>query len=265
MMTQPAKSMTEREAYYALRYTLRLAELSSSLRASIQDEQDLLFAAGLTLKRIRQFDSAWCAHPSYEDCNSRDPLNPHVRAVFKHPPGRGGKEFSFVIGSMQDLISPQNIRWATRSLGDFHCLAPMESDTPVHPHKILSLSYSLNGAGFVFTARMRLKELLPKHLHRFISEARRVNRKPKHWFLSSGDPATDKRLKESQPEWYRKKSKGELWVELGLKEQDRKEIRLIMDPLDFWECATGRVHPDDIESRLNQLRLFQIKLVARKG
>lgn len=250
---------TAREAKFAIYTALKLAQLMPSLREQIRTHEDLISAAAFVLERVALYEEAWRQHPCYEEAGEKDPLNPVCRAIYYHPPGVDGLRHSYSVAGLNDLLSPSHTDWARRTLGTLLCLAPVESDTPIHLTRILSYSNSYLSSGLAYRARLRLKELLPKELHRLINEARRVKSRPKHDFLKRGPEMPLRVTRANPPEWYRTKTKKQIWLELELKPEQRAAISRYMDPSDFWDCATGLIRPEDVHLYLRQMSLIQIE------
>ena len=209
---------------------------------------------------------AWEQHPAFDwyyepdqygYAPSKDVWTPVVMAVFEHEPGAGGRTESYLVGDVQDCLAPMNIRWGERTLGTFAGLAPILADIPVSRIRTVAVSWSYKGSGGAFCARQWLKALLPRKVHPCISRARRANRRRKSDYLQDPDDPTLYRDKDRWPDWYRKKTKAELFIEHDLSEAERKTISNYMDLMDFWRCATGRVHPDQVQNLVtHQMSLF---------
>jgi len=130
---------------------------------------------------------------------------------------------------------------------------------------VSTLSYSYRGKGKGYWARVRLKELLPRKLHRLITIARRLNRMPKYKYLPPRETGQPRWSKENWPDWYRRSTKADLALEqIGtLYPEDVPKLYRYMDPLAFWRCATGQVHPDDIAGYVDhQLTLFDMEVAT---
>jgi hypothetical protein len=164
-------------------------------------------------------------------------------AVFEHPPGRGGRTESYIIGPLQDLLA--NIEWGEKKLGNFVDVVPEWEGCPTDPFFVLILSFSLqNKAAQAKAARDELKRLLPGRLHRLVTLARRINARPKRHLLPLGVTKS-------------KRTKAELFIQEVLSDEDRQEIEKYMDCFDFWRAATGRVEPNQVEKlmKVKQLEL----------
>jgi hypothetical protein len=234
---------------------------------------------------------AWAAHRDYEVGPYTSPYSPHVVGVFEHDvekDGPGDEPESYIISPLMDVIA--SIPWGEKSLGPFKEILPIWSDCPVDPEMILVWSHSWKGAGGAARCRWKLKELLPKEFHRWISKTRTANSSPKHKLLGKAlatyehwdhrqfDEAMTSRAypedydgphrnwslfsamktdRNLQPDSYRKRTKAQLWIELVLL-AEVPEIVGWIDPEDFWRAATGRVKPNEVEGlmRRRQPELF---------
>jgi len=164
-------------------------------------------------------------------------------AVFRHPPGRGGRTESYIIGPARDLFA--HIPWGEKKLGEFVGIVEEWPGCPTDPYFVLVWSFSLKSkAAQAKAARDELKRFLPKKLHRLITLARRINASPRWRLLEIG--STDKRTKE------------QLFIDEVLNEEDRRAIGIYMDPHDFWRAATGRVPHDKIAELITQQLAFDL-------
>ena len=194
---------------------------------------------------------AWETHPAFRSYYTpgrdgfvppRSLLKPVVMGAWRHAPGRGGHDRSYLIGAPGDVLA--GLDWGDRTYGGtFIGLLPIIPDAPVHPSRTTMWAFSYKGAGGAYEARLRLKQLLPRVVHPWISKARSANAHPKRLLVPASDPSKPGKL----PDAYRRRTKGEIWVEEHLPEQIRRTVAAYMDPDDFWRCATGRVHPDKVE------------------
>ena len=168
--------------------------------------------------------------------------NKDVVAVFRHSPGIDRQEESYIIGDVRGVLA--NIEWGKKKLGEFVEIIPAWEGCPTSEFYILVWSFSLKSkAARAKYARDILKAALPTELRRLVSLARKYNRLHKRFML---------RYKEKNA-----KTKGELFVERILTEEDRAGLANFMSPLDFWRAATGRVPPDKVEALITrQLSLF---------
>jgi hypothetical protein len=162
-----------------------LAEHSPAF-AHVPDQQVLITELGRSIEAV--YGPAWRAHPDYWP-SKEDPHNPTVVAVFSHPEYQGHSE-SFVIARVGDVLSPANLRWAARTLGDFKCLRPIRPGIPVSQTRIGYVSWSLRGKGNAFRCREELKQLLPRRYRPLITMARRVATTPKTAHLKAWSSIT---------------------------------------------------------------------------
>jgi len=199
--------------------------------------------------------TAWEAHPDYANTYAPDAhgyapsfhlLQPQVMGVWRHPPGRGGHNESYVISTPQDVLA--SLAWGNRTFGGtFAGIQPIHPSAPVSRYRIVTWAFSYKGAGGAYVARMRLKALLPREVHPWISKARSTNSRPKHHLYPF--PVDPRRIRYVPPVYdsYRTRSKGEIWLEEKMPAAVRQAISRYLEPIDFWRCATGRVHPDEVE------------------
>ncbi|MEJ7618654.1 MAG: hypothetical protein WKF30_17175 [Pyrinomonadaceae bacterium] len=134
--------------HFILRLTLRLAVLTGG-ESPDQRLSRLAQRRALTLERIGEYETAWRAHPAYrENPHPQDPVNPVVRAVFRHPPGRGGATHSYAVGPVRRLARARASAWATRTLGEFQCIAPvcLDPPTPVHSTRLFCVIFVRTGS-----------------------------------------------------------------------------------------------------------------------
>lgn len=226
---------------------------------------------------IRRLWEHWQGHPDFERINQalpQSPHDPHVMGAFKHPtPGINGATHSYIITTFNDLLAPMTMRWAKKTFGEFDYLTAVPYEiTDLSDSRQSFLSFDLNGSSKARYGRLRLKQLLPKKLHKLCRLARRWAATPKRAHLDSNMPGffslshqeklKISRSKSLQPDWYRNASKAELWVKFVLEPEDRKELAKWIDPVTFYRAATGEYHPDDIYAlimpRPHQPALFDI-------
>ena len=205
---------------------------------------------------------AWLAHPDYWP-SMEDPHNPTVVAVFSHPFYQGHDE-SYVIAGVGDVLSPANIRWAARTLGEFKCLRPILPEMPVSKTRIAYISWSLQGKGNAFRCRERLKCLLPKRYRPLITMARRIERTPKWAYLKewlhserAGQPV-DLKNKACLPTWYTATTRDVLnfqrFAEYAGSRANRLTNFITLENL--WRAATGQVHSDDVQGLVTHQTSF---------
>lgn len=158
-------------------------------------------------------------------------MSKDVVAVFRHPPGIEGREESYIIGDVRGVFA--NIKWGRNKLGEFVEIIPAWEGCPTSEFYILVWSFSLkSGAARAKYARDILKAALPTKLRRLVSLARKYNRLRKEFMLEYKEHSA--------------KTKAELFVERILTDEERAGLANLIDPLDFWRAATGRVPPDQV-------------------
>jgi hypothetical protein len=205
--------------------------------------------------RLAHWWQAWEAHPQYEAFYQSDQsgfapvfdiLKPQVMGVWRHQSGRGGHTESYVIGTPADVLS--SLRWGNRTYGGrFIGFQPILPEALPSKYRIATWSFSYKGAGGASIARMRLKALLPREVRPWIHKARSANSRPKyHLYPFKVDSQRPREVPEEFSH-YRTRTKGEIWVEEVLPDYIKLIIGRYMSLVDFWRCATGRVHPDEVE------------------
>lgn len=226
----------------------------------------------MVIQKIRKYRDAWATHPQFEHWQKfkelaflpfASPVFAFAVMVFTHEPGLDKRTETYLVTSLDDF--PDAYRWATktRTFGKFSRVMPIQNDLHGDPHYPVVFNYCYGGKAIAYHARMELKRLLPTSLHRYIQDARRINRQAKNRFLGTPPekiqkfwmPPTDMReLNELQddrkhhPDWFKTRSKGELWV-MSLPDQVRGQMRYYMGAeINFWNAATGQVNPNNVES-----------------
>lgn len=228
---------------------------------------------------------AWLEHPEFEAYYTEpwldgryspelDLFSVMVRMMFEHEPGIGGETRSWTVCCIEDA-NPNMVKRGERRLGKFVGLESIEPDDPVSAIYPLLISHSYKGANRAFYARMALKDLLPRDLKPWVSKARSGNNWPKYQLLRQNYLSMetwqeivvrckgDMRQLRSQcedlvPEWYWSKSKGELWIETQMSESVKARLGQWIAPMDFWRCATGQVHPEEVTQYVtHQPRLIE--------
>ncbi len=193
--------------------------------------------------RLSEWWEAWENHSFFEEYYEEKWLKPNylkplVMGVFTHEPGKYGKTESYIITNPIEIIG--QIDWGEKTLGTFSGIKAIEPWVILDPTIRMRygfLSYSLKGGGKAYWARMTLKQLLPKKTRPLIQFARKVNRQTlgrKKW-AEAGHPHI--------------KTKFDKFVHLA-EENYPQAIGLLaqlMDVKDFYNCATGRVNPNEIE------------------
>jgi hypothetical protein len=205
------------------------------------------------LIKIMTIISAWQDHPDYDYFYQahygrhkvkEEPLSALALGVFEHEPNQKGQAESYVITSVREILN--HVEWGERSLGKFIDIRPFPHDLHVEPGmtiRVSYLSFSLKGSGRAFQARMRLKKLLPDELKHLVKLARSFNRK------SLGKLKTIK--------GYTRKKAAFFGEHVSQEEIDHlKEI--LVDYTQFWDAATGKMHPNDAPSifKVHQMDFF---------
>ena len=233
-----------------------LAEHSPAF-AHVPDKDALIAELGRSIEAV--YAPAWRAHPDYWP-SKEDPHNPTVVAVFAHPEYRGHSE-SYVIARVGDVLSPANLRWAARTLGDFKCLRPIRNDWQVSKTRIGYISWSLRGKGNAFRCREELKQLLPRKYRPLITLARRIATTPKTAYLKAwmlDHPGANLRDKSVLPDWYKAASRDELnfgkFAEHAASRAHGLANYITLENL--WRIVTGQIHPDAVPNFINHQPLL---------
>lgn len=143
------------------------------------------------------------------------------------------------------------------------------SELHCNPYRETYYVGALGPRAQAYEARRLLKGLLPRATHKVINAARRLNRRPK-WSLWQARLSRDEweairqtgavRNRSLQPSWYKEKTKKAMAIESLHRNfpAQMQRIELVIDDDDFWDCATGRVHPRDVpyKFRVRQLTMF---------
>lgn len=214
----------------------------------------------------------WCDHPDYDwwyKASSwgltieESPESAIMLGTFEHEPGVEKRTESYIIGSLNEVLG--QIDWGERTLGVFTGIAPLPHEIHLDPLSQIRntyLSFSLKGSGRAYRARMELKRLLPRKLKPLVQKARRGNACPKWQFMDAEMKAIKGIIRKPslQPDWYRSKTKGQLWLD-SLARSEPGTFALLskyIKPQDFWVCATGKIHPDDVHKYVaTQMGLFK--------
>ena len=207
------------------------------------------------LKQIniyQEYVDAWERHVDF-DGNTK---NPHVVAVFSHEEGHAAMTESYIVADLRTIFT--QIDWGEQKLGDFEGIYPIWPGIYPHPTRVAIYSYSLKSkAANAKAARDVLKKMLPKKLHRLISLARRINRRPKYCYLPPPpDGVSWMNSRHRPPDWYIEQTKGELFVKLTMSDHERDLLSQHMDPLEFWNCATGRVPHNEVADLIFKRRIM---------
>lgn len=221
----------------------------------------------------------WICHPGYQEWKARmgfkdyrklpipDLISPMAVGCFSHEPGDGGLTESYIVADVQSIAS--RLEWAAKNMGTFTEIVPLEPHVPIHQYMIVYLNHSLMGRGKGYFSRKRLKELLPKRLHRAISLTRTMNRRPKsHLAEYTGWSLDDYDFEAHEPNYpdeYRQKTKRELVIEYILAPQF-PELSAWIDLESFWQAVTGKVeHPDQIADMMKKEQGYTHKKRTRDG
>jgi len=203
----------------------------------------------LLMQWLEAVDS-WCAHPDYEwwhhEGDIRYEEHPGkclLLAVFEHEPGKEKITESYLLTHLDDL--PPQLAWGEKSLGWFIGFRPFPHwmvlpSIPAVKERRGAIVNSLKGGGRAYMARMTLKRFLPRRCHKFIQHARRMKRHR----LDRGktDPITGRVIHDYS-------TKREKFIHLDgpvLGEGEWRQMCRLIDPGDFYDCATGKHHPDDV-------------------
>lgn len=218
------------------------------------------------------YRQAWIEHPQYTLWREQpelawmrfdDPSWAMVVMALKHPPGRYGREYSFVVCSLDDL--PAALQWAsTPNVGDFAGVLPISAEFTALPYRFALHSFSTQGKAQGYLARQELKCLLPPKLRKYVNRYRTASRGPKwHYlqmplrcndgevfvtYLPEGVPTREWLKSTELPEWYRQRTKADLWVE-HIAHSDPvfyAQLSYWIAPIDFYRAVTGQIHPDQV-------------------
>ena len=207
-----------------------------------------------------------------------------LMSVFSHPPGSYDHTESYVIGTLNTICS--HMRWCTNKWkAQFVRVQPIVEEIPIpaamnwmrrfepreyrqvmaidpeammyqkvylDPYRIAMLPYSYAGQGAAMTARLRLKALLPRRLRKWVSKARSGNAKPKWFYFTVPEIQTWSTHKGARrtikyPPEARAQAKWQLWFDKFMPHETQLDMAQHIELEDFWNCATGRTHPNDVE------------------
>lgn len=205
-------------------------------------------------------------------------------AVFTHTPGKYNHTESYLIGTLITIFSemqwcistwkakferlqpiveriqlPGAMEWIKRfDPHEYDEIVALDPEATVyqrvwlHPTRITTIPYSYAGQGAEMTARLRLKSLLPKHLQKYVSKARSGNRKAKHFYfpvekIQKWSTFDNGRRHINYPPEARAQKKWRLWFDRFVPLKEQRELAQLIPLEDFWRCATGDVHPNDVE------------------
>lgn len=210
-----------------------------------------------------------------------DPADPVCILVCHHEPGLDQFTESFYIAPFSSLLNKRNLNWMTRIIGKPFTFWSIGEIPDFHLNicRDMYISNSFLGSGKAVHARRILRECVPVKYGPLIQHARRMKNRPKYRYLEEewfrlgiaedpksylGDYLEDhgysrgtklNQVKRSiWPDWYNQKSKDEINYELWTTRfADRLAgIEKYIDPYDFWCCATGQVHPYEVESYIKK-------------
>lgn len=202
---------------------------------------------------------AWEAHPdfdAYYDEVKHEPriYRPVCVAIFRHEPGAGGHNESYIFADLQTLVG--RLPWGKRTFGgEFHEFHAIEPHVPVSPYFIGWLSYSYHGSGKVQRARMELKRLLPADLHKLITAARRHHRRAKHFHVAPEEMVIERGTgKVILPERYATRTKQRIFIEDCIEPADMVLLDQYIDPDEFYRAATGKYKPEEVAALMKILQ-----------
>jgi hypothetical protein len=225
--------------------------------------------------RIREYWRHWQAHPQFAAINAvlpQKPHNPYVTIYWKHDePGVGKETHSYMWTSLEEAFAPATRKWASRSLGTFDGVGPIDhAVTCLSWERQTYMSLSLKGSGRAYRARMKLRALLPKRFHKLTTSIRaELRHHRKWWYLANSmdtwidlpreEKEAIKNKKSLQPAWYRNADMAELWATRRLDKATYKDLARYIDPAQFFRCASGAIHPDDVAQYVvHQMDLFEV-------
>lgn len=213
-----------------------------------------------------------------------------VMLVFRHKPGVEGLEHSFVVTDVREL--GYAYVWATRTrIGDFVGVYPLPKHMTCDPHQLLLYSNTMEGRGKRYHARMELKRLLPPNLRPLVSKHRRAGRTTKVEYLAKQLPCNNMKpfvldatstvdsthkiqsastgaivdwLKTGVelPDWYKSRTKMDLWAEDLKARQPNLYAQLAYwmgDARNFYRAVTGQIDPNEVESLFVRLPKTAVK------
>lgn len=240
---------------------------------------DWRIALPAVIDKLRHYRNAWEQHPQFEHLRQfpelawidfEDETWAEVLVAFRHKPGVDGLEHSFVVGDVREMGAIY--AWATRTrIGDFDGIYALPHDFACDPENPVMYPYTHEGRARGYHARMELKRLLPAHLRKYVGKYRRAKKGQKYFYLAEPLPCNgytphldgrDVKLLQTcgknlsaQPEWYRARTKADLWVE-KLRYTNPvlyAQIDYWIDPKDFYLAATGQMKPTRVEGCFKRL------------
>ncbi len=170
-------------------------------------------------------------------------------------------DFSGVAPIPEQVLIPNALEWMKKhEVHEYDAVVAIDKEAQMYQNvllhwcKITTISFSYAGQGREMYARLRLKSLLPKELKKYVGLARGVQRRPRHWFVA--DPYERESYKAigktgkmyfKLPKRIRDKPMWELFFEKYVGDEERQLLSQYITEKAFWECATGQVHPDDVD------------------
>lgn len=254
------------------KFALHLLKTFPTLGIEGESADDVKTALLLVGSRLTAFRRAWVAHDQFEHWQTLpqlshlpfdDPTWAEVVMVYRHAPGVDGATESYVVCSTHDLNLAY--AWATKTrIGDFAGIRPITERFYANPERITLQSNTHDGRAKGYHCRDELKKYLPGKLRKWVNKERRAKRFPKYAYLGEAlacngfKPAirssTYGAMKDAMralpelPEWYRERSKGDLWVEMFRVKEPVVAAQIdYWIPLgDFYKAVTGQMNPNDV-------------------
>jgi hypothetical protein len=241
---------------------------------------------------IQAWRTAWEAHPDYR-LGSAEPV---VLAQFRHPPGHQKQEYSWLIGGISDMLGQlawaqrtlgEPVRlgpilpefpvdpyfttaWSASYLGSgraYHARLALKALLPGSYRGVKFRPLINNVRSWVAQPKVAfldkdptvlcLPDDLPEHLRSGLHPGRGTYTRLTSGRWSGAGEVRRYKPRELLPGWWFKTSKGELWLRYVLTDEQRRAIATFMDPLDFWRCASGEVHPDEVKDYLVHAPSFE--------
>jgi hypothetical protein len=267
------------------------------LAEQLTDAAEVAAALDQIATTIQGWRTAWEAHPDYQP-GSAEPV---VLAQFRHPPGHQKQEYSWLIGGISDVLGQlawaqrtlgEPVRlgpilpefpvdpyfttaWSASYLGSgraYHARTMLKALLP-RTYRGVKFRPLVNGVrSWVAQPKvafldkdptiLRLPADLPEHLRHGLHPGRGTYTRLTTGRWSGAAEARRYKPRELLPAWWFTTSKGELWLRYILTDEQRRAIATFMEPLDFWRCAAGEVHPDDVKDALVHAPAFEDLLNA---
>lgn len=223
---------------------------------------------------IYGLQNAWESHEQYTPSAWDDVYNPMVVGIWRHT----DQTMSYSVNTLFDMLSKAYQERAVRYLGGKENGAELESISSVNilppeininsPYEIYITS-KMGSRARSYEARQRLKVGLPPRVRFIVNKARSMAHKPKNVFLRDSVSRDEwdamraagvHRKPSIQPDWYRKSTKKELAIKKLCDEFpiECSRINEFIELEKFWDCATGKVAPEDVAGmfRFRQLALL---------